>query len=228
MRRPYTWSAHLESSPPVYSQQMATRPRRRFPLLALLGVVVLVVASVYAMVTFNLLPRRSETWIEIPSARVEIRHYVCGIRWKSSVPSEWNHLAERMAAANGTESARPQWHRCDSTSSWLGTHDHAVADFELRTSVGLANQWLDGTSQALRVGESGISLDQGAQDKLGSALLKMFDRGVDTDFVYLYMRTSENRFYELGRTIRASDVVRADSWLDDPTPLHYFGPDRIH
>ena len=144
------------------------------------------------------------------------------------MPREWNCLAEHMARCNGTAFNEPQWSRCDSTSSWLGSQSHEMIDFELRKSFGLTNKWLDGTPHALREGVSGIVLDQAAREDLASSFLTMLRDQVDIDLLYLYTRTSENRFYELRRTVIATDVIAASTWLEDPTPLHYFGPKRIH
>jgi hypothetical protein len=216
---------------------MPDKPRRRFPFLALLAVVVLAAGVVVAPYGVQLLPRTQEWWVDANTATVEVRYYLCGVCCSTKRPGQFNFLSRRYLELAAPELDDPEWVNVGRFRSWLrpshpgppiGSDDLLGNIYRIGEIVkdkgfrqGLSFKLDTGTRDAPKV-------DPEACDALVLAFMDLVHLGPERDFFRGYYFATLCRFAEVDGEVTAQDVIPVDTWLADPTCEHYFGPTRIY
>ena len=76
----------------------------------------------------------------------------------------------------------------------------------------------------------GVSFTLGSEvcDALVLAFMELVHANDDRLIYYAYYSATVYRFDEVDGEITVKDIIPADTWLADPTPEHYYGPERIY
>ena len=208
---------------------MADKQLRRFPVLPLVTAVALSIVAVYLVKIGNLLPERTEIWVDRSCAAVQVRYYVCGICVSTTVPEDWNRLAAYADKSDDWGNQQANWIFSSSCETWLGSYNLEYGEAHmLEVAAFFSGQIVGDSPGASRRSKAGVELNAPAKEMLALNVIHLMQLGIADDEVYSYVEASIKRFEEMNSEITANDLISIDNWLADPAPAHYFGPRRIY
>jgi len=208
---------------------MADRPRRRFPWLALLGVALVAALVVILLVEVGVLPERTDVWVNLNSAEVEYRGFVCGFPVGVERPESLNLVAHQCARVSCENQSQSAWVITSRWHGWRGSYKQTWTQYGyVERGLDLMSRWVTEDKLLVLPSEVHVVMSEPASGELAVQFVDVLHKHSAAAVLTNYYKASVKRFIEADQEITPAEVIPSDTWLADPVPEHYYGPGRIH